>query len=196
MLAYKGFTKKLTARLGRGVYQFEIGKTAKEEKSKTINSGFHCCENPFECLSYYHLDGEDRFFQVEAAGDIDEDDGERISCTEITLVKELSVKEFALHGMLYMVSHPKRTKWEQNYNGCVVRKDKAEAVKEENIAIARGENPKVRGVAGSILGLIIEPENGNIVDAKLFVCTEENAGKWYTLDENRKLEECYEEKSC
>lgn len=59
MIAYKGFTKDLTARLGRGNYQFKPGETAIEENSKTVRSGFHCCENPFECLGYYNLKSDD-----------------------------------------------------------------------------------------------------------------------------------------
>lgn len=191
MVAFKGFTKNLTARLGRGEYQFEIGKKVTEESSKTVRSGFHCCENPFECLSYYHFDNGDRFFQVEAAGSIDEDAYERIACTELTLVKELSITEFALQGMVYMVNHPGREKWEQHYRECIVQGNKAESIKKDYIAIARGIRPIVRGVEGSILGLLVESDN-QIVDAKLFVCTKEQEGKWYTLGKERRLEVCNE----
>jgi len=189
MIAYKGFTKNLTARLGRGEYQFEIGKTAVEESSKTVRNGFHCCENPFECLRYYKLNDSDRFFQVLAAGSIDEDDDERIACTELTLLKELNVKEFAMYGMMYMVSHPKRENWKQSYDRCCVAAEHASAKGKGYIAIARGESPRVKGVTGSILGIIVEPEPGHIAEAKLFVCTKEQSGKWYTLDGNRTLVE-------
>lgn len=87
MRAYKGFTKELISRLGNGEKEtccFTPGETKEVEASKTVSSGFHCCENPFECLAYYAFDGSNRFFIVEAAGDIDEDDDERIACTKIT----------------------------------------------------------------------------------------------------------------
>ena len=193
MIAFKGFTKDLTARLGRGTYQFETGKTYTEESSKTVRSGFHCCENPFECLGYYSLNTDDRFFLVEATGSIDEDEQERIACTELTLLKELSNKEFAGYGMTYIIKHPMRDKWQHRGRGAVVAKDAAEGSEEDFIAIARGACPKVKGVKGAILGLILEPAKGNITGAKLFTVTEEQAGKWYTIDESRQLLEVDDE---
>lgn len=196
MIAYKGFTKQLTARLGRGSFQFSQGETFKEENSKTVRSGFHCCENPFACLGYYHFGSGDRFFQVEAAGNIDEDDNERIACTEITLLKELSVKEFAGHGMMYMVQHPQRDNWQQRTSMCNVAEDRAETNSPSAIVIARGKAPRVKGVVGSILGLILEEEPGKITAAKLFVVGEDNAilaNTWYTLKDDRTLSEVKDE---
>ena len=193
MIAYKGFTKDLTARLGRGTYQFRPGETAREESSKTVRSGFHCCENPFECLSYYDLLSDDQFWQVEASGSIDEDDSERIACTEMTLLKKLTVKEFAGYGMAYIVQHPMRDKWEQNRRGIQVAKDKAVADVKGAIAIARGKNPRVMGVEGAVLGLVLEPQKGEIISARLFVASRQQAGKWITIDEDRNLQEVQDE---
>ena len=195
MIAFKGFTKDLTARLGSGTYQFEAGKTYTEENSKTARSGFHCCENPFNCLTYYSLDGENRFFMVEAAGSIDEDDGERIACTEITLIKELSVLEFALEGMKYMINHPAREKWQQSHRAVKVQSDMAEASEANHIAIARGENPRVLGPEGSILGIIREQEGFGIIDAKLFVVEAAEADKWLMLGKDRKVMEVQDEET-
>lgn len=194
MIAYKGFTKELTARLGRGEYQFRAGETVREESSKTARSGFHCCENPFECLSYYPLGQGNRYFQVEAAGSIDEDGSERISCTELTLVRELSVKELAGYGMMYIVQHPMREKWQQSRTHLSVCANEATAKCEGAIAIARGAHPKVKGAAGSILGLILEPQPGVITAARLFVTGRNvKTDTWYTLKEDRKLEEVEDE---
>lgn len=195
MIAFKGFSKDLTARLGRGNYQFEAGKTYTEESSKTVRSGFHCCENPFSCLTYYSLNGENRFFMVEAAGSIDEDGDERIACTEITLLKELSVLEFALEGMKYMINHPARENWQQGHVGVKVQQDVASAEKPNHIAIARGENPRVQGTEGSILGIIREVEGFGIVDAKLFVVETAEAGKWLELGNDRKVVEVQDEET-
>ena len=194
MIAYKGFTKDLTARLGQGNYQFKPGETEVEKSSKTARSGFHCCENPFECLGYYSLKTDDQFWQVEASGSIDEDDCERIACTEITLIKKLTVKEFAGYGMAYIVQHPMRDRWEQKTKGIVVARESAEADESESLAIARGQPPKVQGVEGAILGLILEPKKGEIISARLFVPDRQQAGKWYTIDENRNLQEVKDEK--
>ncbi|MBQ7925926.1 MAG: hypothetical protein IJ335_06480 [Lachnospiraceae bacterium] len=194
MIAYKGFTKDLSARLGRGMYQFEVGKTFTEESSKTVRNGFHCCENPFECLGYYPLQSDNRYFQVEAAGSIDEDGQERIACTELTLLKELSIKELAGYGMAYIIQHPMRDKWQQSRRGILVTENEAEGLSKDYIAIARGAHPKVKGVEGAVLGVILEPERGRITSAKLFVVLQQQAGKWYTIDENRQLKEVNGEK--
>lgn len=191
MIAFKGFTPDLTSRLGNGVKKdctFEPGCTMESKESKTARTGYHCCENPFECLAYYSFDGKNRFFKVVADGDIDEDDQERISCTKITLEQELSFVQFAMEGMKYMIEHPQRP-WEQFKHNCTVQADEAEAVAEYGIAIARGEHPRVKGVAGSITGLILE-KDGVIQNAKLIMLHKgENdlANKWITIDENREV---------
>lgn len=82
-----------------------------------------------------------------------------------------------------------------------VRRDVAQADKKGAIAIARGENPRVRGSAGAVLGLVVE-RGGQIKTTKLFIIPgpgEKRKGKavwgkpdtWYTLDENRQLKEVY-----
>ena len=48
MIAYKGFEKGLTCR----DYQFRMGLNVTDEANCTHN-GFHCAENPLDCLTYY-----------------------------------------------------------------------------------------------------------------------------------------------
>lgn len=187
MMAFKGFSPDLTARLGKGRYQFTPGKTEREKKSKTASCGFHCCENPFDCLDYYQL-GRDRFFMVEAAGSIDEDDQNRIACTEITLLQELDIKQFAGYGMAYMVQHPLREGWEQSHVGILVARNRAEGIG-ETITIARGKRPLARAGEGAVIGLILEPRKGEITAARVFTAARQQAGKWYTLGKNGKIEE-------
>lgn len=192
MIAYKGFTETLYSRLGDGKQEncsFCIGETKTVPESKTARNGFHCCENPFDCLTYYHFDGKNRFFKVEAAGDIDEDDGQRIACTQITLLEELTPVKFALEGMKYIINHPLREKWQQSHCGVKVMADYADSGMSGHIAIARGEAPVVMGVEGSILGLIVE-KGGEIKNCKLFVVSSEQAGKRYRLNIHRELEVC------
>lgn len=193
MIAYKGLNKNLESVLGNGKKEcctFQPGVLYRESQSKTQRNGFHCCENPFECLSYYSLNGENRFFQVEAGGDINEDAKERIACTEITLVRELSLIELAFAGMEYMINHPRRSRWQQERENVHVLPDKAEAKKAGQIAIARGPHPRVRGPEGSILGLIVEPEPGLITEAKLFRGIR---NVWMEMEEGRKLREVRDE---
>lgn len=193
MIGYKGFTKHLTAAMGKGTFQFEPGKTYEEEISKTMRSGFHFTENPFECLAYYGLGYGNRYFQIMAEGSIDEDESARVSCTKITLLKELSIKELAGYGMMYMVQHPMREEWHQSRHLISVQQDKAEANEKGAIAIARGPHPIVKGVEGSILGLILETEPGRIEAAKLFVAGEGiRTDVFYTLQSDRTLREVVE----
>lgn len=183
MTAYKGFSKELKAVLGAG-YTFEAGGTYTEEESKTGRNGFHCCENPFECFSYYSPYGS-RFWVVEAGGSIDEDKEGRIACTDLTLLKELTLQQMVVCGMEYIIRHPLRERWEISNGDVEVAEDSAEARSKGGIAVARGAYPKVRGPKGAILGLIREPERGNIVNAKIFTVSAAQAGKWYTIGECR-----------
>lgn len=161
MRAYKGFTPDLMSRLGGKPVQFKVGETYEEPRSKTADSGFHCCENPFECLTYYSF-GSDRFCLVEATGDIDEDDNERISCTKLKVLKELSEMELFLAGVAYMIQHPERKKWEQSHKSVTVAREYAEAMKAGQIAIARGDNPAVEAVPGAYIALIRDTQADRI----------------------------------
>lgn len=187
MIAYKGLDPDGIASRGMGRKKLVPGVKYTEGASKTARSGWHCTENPFACLTYFPLGQGNRYYQVEAAGSIDEDGQERVACTELTLVRELTVKELAGYGMVYMVEHPGREGWERDGTHIRVAADKAQAHGEGHIAIARGAHPLVRGVAGSILGLILEPEPGRVVAARLFVPDRQQAGKWYTLTADRGL---------
>lgn len=188
MLAYKGFKSDLTCTFGRGTFQYKEGQTIKEEDSKAQRTGLHCAENPVECLRWYPLGGGNRYFLVEAAGSIDELGGTdtQLACTEMTLLKELSLKEFAGHAMMYMVKHPLRD-WKRNSRMLQITEDEAEA-DENGIAIARGLHPKVKGKQGAVLGLI--RDNGGLIeDAKLFAVEGEiKLDTWYTLKDRQPME--------
>lgn len=190
MIVFKGFTQDLTATYGKGTYQYELGKTYTEEKSKTRSTGFHCAEYVLDCMNWYEMDGKNRFFSVVAEGSIDEEkECSMVVCTKITLLKELSIKEIAGHAMMYMVEHPHRP-WEQNHMNAVAAYGKAQADKSKSIAIARGPHPKVKGAEGSVLGLILEPEPGKILQAKVFTTGKEGKeNTWYTLTSERELRE-------
>lgn len=187
MIAFKGFTKGLTAALGKGTFRFEPGKTYEEERSKCASGGFHCAEYPFDCFSYYSLDGENRFFMVEAEGSIDEDGVDsRIACTRITLIGELTLWQIAYHGMEYMIKHPAR-EWEKDSLNVRVARETAEIPGRTGrpaIAIARGSHPAVKGPAGSVLGLLLEPDPGSFSAARLFTVDNDRwkADTWYTVD--------------
>jgi len=53
-------------------FQYEVGEEyTLEGKLEICKSGFHFCENPFDCLVYYdNIDGDKRLFLVEALGEV------------------------------------------------------------------------------------------------------------------------------
>lgn len=188
MIVYKGMRGNMTCTMGKGIYQYEVGKTYREEQSKAANTGFHSVENPLYVLHWYGT-GDSRYFMCEAGGSIDEaKEDNKIASTELTILKELTIKELAGHGMMWMVNHPSRA-WEHDICCCQVRKDQAEMKLKGGVAIARGENPRVRGVAGAVLGLIRE-EDGVITGARLLEVTGGvRPWTWYVLDGDTPREE-------
>lgn len=104
MLAYKGFDKGLICR----GYQFQMGLNI-TEKANCVENGFHCAENPLDCLTYYPRLTESEYYIVDAGGDIDEDNRDsKISCTHLKIIKKLSPKELLLHALAYINDHPFR----------------------------------------------------------------------------------------
>ncbi len=151
MLAYKGFSSDLQALMGKSRFQFEPGKTYEETECKCAKNGFHCTENPLGVLTYYQR-MDDRFFIVEAAGDINQDGtGSRISCTRLTLKKEITRMQLAALGCEYMRRYPER----EPENGYVTQ-DKGRCSTRSDFVIVRGKHPRAAGVEGSYLFLVQE----------------------------------------
>ncbi len=193
MIAYKGISPDMTARLGnRDGEIFKVGCTYTVKASKTARNGYHCCENPAQCLRYYDL-RSDRFFKVEAAGSIDEDDAERIACTKITILGELDIKDFFAACIKYIVAHPDRQKWEWSGQGVEIARTSAKA---ELIAIARGENPRAMvGKDGGFIGLIMEDANGKLLAAKTVRVDNRRfyTNTWYQLNQAGSVVEVHHE---
>jgi hypothetical protein len=129
LIAYKGFNSKLACR----DYQFVMGLNV-TEKANCRENGFHCAENPLDCLSYYSNMDASVYCIVNAGGDIDEDGSDsKIACTELTIIKKLTREEFFLHGLAYMADHPS-----QQWSGYVM-KNSAKA--SYGYAVVRGLDP-------------------------------------------------------
>lgn len=151
MIAYKGFTKDLTARLGKGTYHFEAGKTYEEDECKCGHNGFHCAENPLCAYEYYSGDN-DRYFIVKAEGDINQDGaGSRISCTRLTLMKEITLLQLAAEACKHMMKYPEREEKSK-----LLKENRGYCSKESGVIIVRGKNPLGSGVKGSYVFLLQE----------------------------------------
>jgi hypothetical protein len=173
MIAYKGFCAGLVCR----DYQFAMGKNVTDQANCRSN-GFHCAEDPLDCLTYYPDMDKSEYYLVYPGGDIDEDEVDsKIACTELTIAKKLERTEFFLHALAYMVDHPAR-EWSSH-----VEKDRAEA--RNGYAVVRGPDPIARGKKGDVLALAKEdPDSGKIVQIALSQVDGKKLkpGKWYGID--------------
>lgn len=184
MRAYKGFNENLACIYGKGIFNYQPGVTYREKDSKVASTGFHSAENPAGCLIVYPPDGRNRYFLVEAGGSIDEEiDDTKIASTELTLVKELNLKQMTLACMIYMAKHPTR-KWKCSGSN---HKIDEQAEIASGIAIGRGEKPKAKAKSGCI-GLMLE-RNGVVMQAKAAMVDGKNikSNKWYTITEEGTL---------
>lgn len=162
MIAYKAFNSSLQGTLGKGIFQFEHGKTYEENECKCAHNGFHCAENPLCVLSYYSRQ-DSRFFIVNAEGDINQDGcGSRIACTKLTLVKEISRIQLATLACMYIQKYPERDP-ESKY----VVKERGKCWEAGDFIIVRGKSPAAAGIKGSYLFLLKE-KTGSKEIAEIF----------------------------
>lgn len=136
MLAVKGFAPGLKAVCGKaGGYVYHPGMNYTQE-SQCHGTGFHCAENPLDCLAFYSWDGKNEFWLVDAGGDIDDEDT-MISCTELNIIRRLTLEEFLMLSLRYMVKYPRRVLSQY----C----DRGTAVAKSGYAIVRGVKPVAKG---------------------------------------------------
>lgn len=173
MIAYKGFGHGLICR----DYQFAMGIN-RTEKANCRENGFHCAENPLDCLTYYSDMDSAEYYIVDAGGDIDEDGSDtKISCTELTVLRKLTKRDFFLHSLAFMADHPRR-EWSSH-----VSRDRAEAF--GGYAVVRGIDPAACGKCGDILAFAKEdPVSGHIVQIGLAQVDGSRIleGTWYWTD--------------
>lgn len=184
MLAYKGFNSRLQAVLGHGTMQFEPGMTYGKDRCKCGHNGFHCAEDPLCAMSYYGS-MDSRYFIVEAAGDINQDGvGSRISCTKLTLVKEIDRIKLAVHACLYIQRYPERGPEERHH----LAKNKGKCHTKGDFIIVRGKEPRAAGVKGSWLFLLRE-EKQSVAIKDVFPVyidgKEYRANTWYGIRGDR-----------
>lgn len=147
MKAYKGFDKGLRCR----GYQFKADEVNITKEANCVKNGFHCAENPLDCLSYYPNWDRSEYWIVDAGGDVHEDGSDtKISCTELKCVKKLSLNDFLVECISYIFNHPLRE------CGSHVIKDKGEAHKSTKFVIVRGKEPIAKGDLGTKLGFVKE----------------------------------------
>ncbi|HFZ1920602.1 TPA: hypothetical protein ACIJX2_000018 [Serratia marcescens] len=104
---YKGFKQDLTCR----GFQFEMGKTF-EHKSKVeaCSGGFHSCEYPLDCFSYYPP-AESRYAETIASGEVSREDGgdSKIASATITIKAEISMHQMVTRAIEWIWSKVDRS---------------------------------------------------------------------------------------
>lgn len=159
MIAYKGFNEDLTCTMGKGTFQYKVGETYEEDKAQCAGTGFHCVEEPIEVLSWYSR-RDSRYCIVIADGDVHEDGKDRISCTKMTVLREVTLMELGMLECEWIIQHPERTPSRK------VKRNEGEA-EPGGIVIVKGKNPKAKGKEGSVLFLLQE-EGGKVVRAAVY----------------------------
>ena len=76
--AYKGFNEDMKCR----GFQFEEGKTYTEDAADLCNKGFHACEDPIDCLNYYHPADGAVYHEVELSDVSDQRENDTKVCAK------------------------------------------------------------------------------------------------------------------
>lgn len=85
MKGYKGMKSDMTC---RGM-QYEIGKTYHEDDVALCQSGLHFCKNLLDVFQFYGRNNSNRFFEVEATGNIVQGD-DKCCASDLTIIRELT----------------------------------------------------------------------------------------------------------
>ena len=197
MKAYKGFNKDMTCR----GFQYEIGKAYETDAADLCSSGFHACENPLDCFSYY-APATSRYCEVEI-----EDNGQRspedskVVGKKIKIGAELSTEQICRLHFEYVRSRcdPAKTNAAGDRESAsagrygsasagdygVSASRGSSSAGENGVAAARGEHAKVRGGIGSVLVVCVEKKDSyDIAEWKAAVVDGERIrpDTWYTVE--------------
>lgn len=188
LMAYKGFSRDLSCTSGGNRFQYRKGIWNEEPEANTGKNGFHCAEDPLDCLNYYPDREKAVYYLVLADGDVNEDGYDsKISCTRMKLVKELGLKDFLMHALRYLYLHPYRKP-----NRRVKRESAAAA---DGFAIVRGKGPIAKGKKGDILAFVKEePDRRDIEELGLYEVDgiEIKEDRWYDIS-GREADACGKE---
>ena len=156
MIAYKGFNKDLICTMGKGSFKYEVGKTYREDEAKCASTGFHCVEEPLDVLTWYS-NPDSRYCVVGANGDVHEDGNNKIACTVMTIIREITLQQLGFLECKWQQEHPER-KYSSN-----VKKNEGKAVG-KGIVVVRGKNPKAAGELGTTIFLLKEEKGGKSIE--------------------------------
>ena len=162
--SYKGFNKDMTCR----GFQYEEGKEYETDEAEVCEKGFHACEYPLDCFSYYRP-AESVYHEVEQSGEIskreNEDDDTKLASTKIKIGAKLSIAGIVQAAIEYTSSRTKKESDSDSRKGASSAtgdcgassatgyKGASSAEDKDSIAVAWGYHGKAKGVLGSYLVL-------------------------------------------
>ena len=160
MKAYKRFNKDMTCK----GFQYEEGKTYETDHAALCSAGFHACENPLDCSSYYSpAESVIREVELEDVSQERKEDS-KVVAKKITIGAQLDVMGLCKAHFEYVTSNCTVQKDGENKNHVAVSAGyKGSAAAGENgIACVRGG--KVKGGMGCLLVIAEIDCDGNTTD--------------------------------
>lgn len=158
MKTYKGFNENMTCQ----GFQYEEGKEYEEKEAVVCERGFHACEYPLDCFSYYNPN-KSVYHEVEQSGEL-HGDGIKVASTKIKIGAEINIAGLVKAAIEYTTKKVNpEAKSDEDYGASSATgyKGKAEAGDSESVAVAWGYRGRARGVLGSYLVLADWDGNDN-----------------------------------
>ena len=168
--SYKGFNKDMTCR----GFQYEENKEYEEKEAVACETGFHACEYPLDCLSYYKP-AESVYHEVEQSGKLSRNSNDsKIASTKIKIGAKLSIAGLVEAAIEYTKERVKPEANSDDYKGASSAtgdygassatgncgassatgyKGASSAENPNTVAVAWGYKGKAKGVKGSFLVL-------------------------------------------
>ena len=177
MKMYKGFSKDMTCR----GFKYEEGKEYKESEAVLCVKGFHACENPIDCLSYYPPSNSIyREVELNKISEETEDDSKRVG-KEIKIGAKIDVANMVKIAFDYAKSNCTNNKL-GGYGSALNGGNRS--------VVYGGEGAKVKAGKHSVLAIQFWKH-----DEFVKIAFAEVDGKkikpdtWYKLDENGEFTE-------
>lgn len=159
--SYKGFKKDMTCK----GFQYEEGKEYETEKAECCETGFHACEYPLDCFSYYSPN-ESVFHEVEQDGELDRGGGNtKVASTKIKIGASINIAGIVKAAIEYTTQRAKKENGsDEDYGASSATGDcgassatgykgASSAGDKDSVAVAWGYHGKAKGVIGSFLVL-------------------------------------------
>lgn len=128
-------------------FQYEEGKEYEESNALVCENGFHACEYPLDCFSYYSP-SESVYHEVEQSGKLSKESCDtKVASAKIKIGAKLSVAGLVEAAIEYTKERVKQEEDSDGYKGA------SSAESPNAVAVAWGYKGKAKGVKGSFLVL-------------------------------------------